>query len=221
MLYFSRAKTIGILLVVALGVLLSLPNLWARPGFLPAFLPWNQVHLGLDLKGGSYLLLQLDTDAIQKQDLGQLVGEARQTLVKDNLGYKDLHADAASHQVLLTPLAGQGLQALKALQGLITYLPNSPTPSLAVAQQPDGSIALSVPAQAQKARDTQAVQQAITIIQRRIDGSGVLNPQIQRQGDSQIVVQLPGISDPERVKTLIGTTAVSYTHLTLPTKRID
>ena len=80
MLYFSRAKTIGILLVVALGVLLSLPNLWARPGFLPAFLPWNQVHLGLDLKGGSYLLLQLDTDAIQKQDLGQLVGEARQTL---------------------------------------------------------------------------------------------------------------------------------------------
>ena len=74
-------------------------------------------------------------------------------------------------------------------------------------RQPDGSIALSIPAQAQTARDTQAVQQAITIIQRRIDGSGVLNPIIQRQGSNQIVVQLPGISDPGRVKKLIGTTA--------------
>ncbi len=74
-------------------------------------------------------------------------------------------------------------------------------------QLQDGSIALAIPAQAQVQRDTQAVDQAITIIQRRIDGSGVLNPIIQRQGQNQIVVQLPGISDPERVKTLIGTTA--------------
>ena len=207
MLYFSRAKTYGILLVCVLGVLFSLPNLWGRPGWLPSFMPWTQVHLGLDLKGGSYLLLQLDTQAIEKQDLNSVVGEARQALLKADLGYKDLHADFASHQVLLTPLAGQSQDAVKALQGLVTYMPDSPTPSLVVATRPDGQIAMSIPAQAQVQRDAQAVNQAITIIGRRIDGSGVLNPVIQRQGTDQIVVQLPGISDPTRVKTLIGTTA--------------
>lgn len=207
MLYFSRAKTFGILLLCGLGILLSLPNLWARPGWWPSVIPWNQLHLGLDLRGGSYLLLQLDTGAIESQDLNSLVGQARQTLVKAGLGYRDLHADPATHQVLLTPLAGQTQAAQQALQGLITYQPNSPTPSLAVTQPGDGTIALAIPAQAQIQRNDQAVDQAITIIQRRIDGSGVLNPVIQRQGQSQIVVQLPGISDPDHVKTLIGTTA--------------
>ena len=207
MLYFSRAKTLGILLVCLLGVLFSLPNLGARPGWLPGFLPWTQVHLGLDLKGGSYLLLQIDTQAVEKQDLDGVVSDARQTLLKAGLGYKGLHADYSGHQVLLTPLAGQSQTALKALRGLITYMPNSPTPSLAVTTRPDGGIALSIPAQAQTQRDTQAVDQAITIIGRRIDGSGVLNPVIQRQGTDQIIVQLPGISDPSQVKALIGTTA--------------
>ncbi|WP_298216300.1 protein translocase subunit SecD [Acidocella sp.] len=207
MLYFSRAKTFAILLVCGLGVLLSLPNLGPRPGWWPGFLPWNQLHLGLDLKGGSYLLLQLDTKAIEAQDLNSLVGQARQTLLKAGLGYKDLHADPAAGRVTLTPLDGQAQQALQALQGLITYQPGSPTPSLNVSLLPDGAIALSIPAQARVQRNEQAVQQAMTIIQRRIDGSGVLNALVQRQGQNQIVVQLPGISDPERVKTLIGTTA--------------
>lgn len=207
MLYFSRAKTLSILLVCALGVLFSLPNLWAKPSWLPSAMPWNQVHLGLDLKGGSYLLLQLDTDAIEKQDLDSIMGQARQVLLKANLGYKDLHVDPKSQQVLLTPLEGQSAQALKVLQGLITYAPNSPTPSMSVTTLPNGTFALAIPPQAEIQRETQAVGQAITIISRRIDGSGVLNPTIQRQGSNQIVVQLPGVSDPTRVRTLIGTTA--------------
>ncbi|MCB5943368.1 protein translocase subunit SecD [Acidocella sp. KAb 2-4] len=210
MLYFSRAKTIGILLLCGLGILLSLPNLSARPGFWPGFLPWNQVHLGLDLRGGSYLLLQIDTSAIVKQDLNSLVDETRQTLVHAQLGYTGLHADPAKDAVVLHPLDGQTQQDLTALQKLISYAPGATSPSVAIAQQPDGSIAISIPQATQAARNAQAVQQAITIIQRRIDGSGVLNATIQRQGQNQIVVQLPGISDPERVKTLIGTTA----HLT-------
>ena len=55
-----------------------------------------------------------------------MVGQARQTLIKAGLGYKDLHADLAKGQVLLTPLDGQAAQALKTLKELITYLPNSP-----------------------------------------------------------------------------------------------
>ena len=70
------------------------------------------------------------------------------------------------------------------------------TPNLAVSQ-PRGTIAyLTIPHPALVARKSQAVEQSITIIQRRIDGSGVLNPTIARQGADQIVVQLPGVSDP-------------------------
>jgi preprotein translocase subunit SecD/SecD/SecF fusion protein len=206
-LYFSRLKTFGILLLCGLGLLLSLPNLSPRPGWWPEAAPWPQVHLGLDLSGGSYLLLQIDTGAITKQDLNTLVDQTRQTLRDAGLGYTGLHADPANAQVLVRPLDGQATQAMQALNKLITYAPGANSPSVTLNTLPDSSIAIAIPPATKAARNAQAVSQAITIIQRRIDGSGVLNPSIQRQGQDQIVVQLPGISDPERVKTLIGTTA--------------
>ncbi len=207
MLYFSRAKIFGILLLCGLGVLLSLPNLWSRPAFWPGILPWTQVHLGLDLRGGSYLLLQIDTDAIKKQDLNTLLDQTRQTLRAAKLGYTDLHVDLPNHQVLLHPLSDQGDAAMKALQKLISYAPGANSPSVAVSQTTAGAIAITIPRATLAARDSQAITQAITIIQRRIDGTGVLNASIARQGRNEIVVQLPGISDPGRVKKLIGTTA--------------
>ena len=205
MLYFSRAKTFGILLLCGLGLLLSLPNLAPRPGWWPG--PWPQVHLGLDLSGGSYLLLQIDTGAIASEDLNTLTDEARQNLRNAGLGYTGLHADPAQGAVLVHPLDGQATQAMGSLQKLITYAPGATSPSVSLSTTADGAIAIAIPQATQAARNNQAIAQAITIIQRRIDGSGVLNPSIARQGINQIVVQLPGISDPERVKTLIGTTA--------------
>ncbi len=208
MLYFSRAKTFGIMLLCGLGILLSLPNLGARPSFLPSFVPWNQVHLGLDLSGGSYLLLQLDFQAVETQDVNSLVDQIRQTMRTANLGYTGLHPDMANHQVVVSLLNASDAPAAKAaLAKLITYGTDGVTPSVAISSAGDGSIDVSIPRAALAQRRTQAVAQSITIVQRRIDGSGVLNPQIARQGEDQIVVQLPGVSDPERIKTLIGTTA--------------
>jgi preprotein translocase subunit SecD/SecD/SecF fusion protein len=207
-LYFTRAKTIGIMLICALGILLSLPNLGQRPSFLPSFVPWGQVHLGLDLRGGSYLLLQLDFAAVEQQDLNSLVDEVRQTLRTANMGYTGLHADAPNNQVVLHLLNPADAPAvLGALNKLITYAPGASGPNLSIAQGPEGTLNINIPQQALAARESQAVEQSITIIQRRIDGSGVLNPTIARQGSDEIVVQLPGVSDPERIKTLIGTTA--------------
>ncbi|OYV33155.1 MAG: protein translocase subunit SecD [Rhodospirillales bacterium 20-64-7] len=208
MLYFTRAKTPGILLICALGILLSLPNLAPKPRFLPAAFPWHQVHLGLDLRGGSYLLLQIDFAAVEKQDLTSLVDQVRQTMRQANLGYTDLHADPANNQVVLHPLNAADIPAAtKALDKLITYEPGASSANIAIANGPGGTVDISIPRQALAARESAAVQQSITIIQRRIDGSGVLNPSIARQGRDEIVVQLPGISDPDRVKQLIGTTA--------------
>ena len=208
MLYFTRAKTTAILLACALGILLSLPNLAPRPKFLPAFVPWTQVHLGLDLRGGSYLLLQIDFNAVVTQDLNTLVDETRQTMRGAGLGYIGLHADPAQTQVALHLLNPSDIPAAQAaLSKLITFGPNNSGPNLALNITPDGSVTLTIPQQAMAARKSQALDQSITIIQRRIDGSGVLNPQIARQGTDQIVVQLPGVSDPDRIRALIGTTA--------------
>ncbi len=208
MLYFTRAKTLGILLLCALGLLLSLPNLAPRPKFLPDFVPWTQVHLGLDLKGGSYLLLQLDFNAVVKQDLNTLVDETRQAMRGAGLGYTGLRADPATNQATLHLLNSGDIPAAQAaLSKLITYGANNSGPSLDMNIAADGSVMLTIPQQALAVRRLQALDQSITIIQRRIDGSGVLNPSIARQGGDEIVVQLPGVSDPDRIRTLIGTTA--------------
>jgi len=207
-LYFTRTKTYGILLLCFLGLLLSLPNLAPRPAFLPSFVPWNQVHLGLDLRGGSYLLLQIDFSAVEKQDLNALVDEVRQTMRTAGLGYTGLRADPDNHQVVLNLLNQSDAPAAQAaLNKLVTYAPGASTPNVSISLSPSGSVDIAIPHQSLIARESQAVDQSITIIQRRIDGSGVLNPSIARQGADEIVVQLPGISDPDRVKTLIGTTA--------------
>jgi protein-export membrane protein SecD len=208
MLYFTRAKTLGIALICALGILLSLPNLAPRPKFLPGFIPWTQVHLGLDLRGGSYLLLQIDFGAVEKQDLNTLVDEVRQTMLAASLGYTSLHADPANHAVLLNLLNPSDIPAAKAALGkLVTYSPNAAGPNLNIDISGTGAVTVTTPKAALAAREAQALDQSITIIQRRIDGSGVLNPQISRQGQNQIVVQLPGVSDPDRIRALIGTTA--------------
>jgi preprotein translocase subunit SecD/SecD/SecF fusion protein len=218
MLYFTRAKSLGIMLLCALGLVLSLPNLAPRPAFLPGFIPWNQVHLGLDLRGGSYLLLQLDFGAVETQDLNSLVDQTRQAMRDAALGYTGLHADPANNDVTLHLLNASDLPAAQAaLNKLMTYAPNAAGPNLAINTTPDGGISLSIPHAALMARQAQAVDQSITIIQRRIDGSGVLNPQIARQGQDQIVVQLPGVSDPDRIRTLIGTTAHMTFQLVDPT----
>jgi preprotein translocase subunit SecD/SecD/SecF fusion protein len=208
MLYFTRAKTLGILLLCGLGILLSLPNLAARPKFLPSFIPWSQVHLGLDLRGGSYLLLQIDFSAVEKQDLNSLLDQARQAMLGAKLGYTGLNVDLPNNQVQVHLLKSSDAAAAQAaLNKLVTYAPGANGPNLVVGTAAADVITLTIPHIALIDRQTQALTQSITIIQRRIDGSGVLNPQIARQGQDQIVVQLPGVSDPERIRELIGTTA--------------
>src|SRR3978361_1438468 len=77
MLYFGRLKTALILGVCVLGALLCLPNILPQPA---AWVPWRQVHLGLDLRGGSYLLLQVDMDAVRKERLETILDRVRQPL---------------------------------------------------------------------------------------------------------------------------------------------
>src|ERR1700746_3165748 len=96
MLYFENWKIALICAVCALGVLLSLPNLFS-PSFLaqvPSWLPHKQVALGLDLRGGSYLLLEVDVAAAQRERLNSITDSVRNALRDANIGYTGLTVES-------------------------------------------------------------------------------------------------------------------------------
>ncbi|HET6605715.1 MAG TPA: protein translocase subunit SecD [Rhodopila sp.] len=205
MMYFSRMKTTVILAVCLIGTLLGLPNLMSAPA---PWLPWRQVHLGLDLKGGSYLLLAVDMKAVVKERLDNLTDGVRQALREKRIFYQSLDAQQDQNRVLLRLRdATQTDAAAAAMRPLISVDPNNGQPDLSIDSNPDGTITLTLSQAALTQRATGAVDQSIEIVRRRIDETGVVDPQITRQGSSRIVVQLPGISDPDRIKQLIGKTA--------------
>ena len=204
MLYFGRAKTALILGVCVLGALLCLPNLLPRPA---AWLPWRQVHLGLDLRGGSYLLLQVDADAVRKERLDAILDRARQALAGQ---YRTL-AEAGGAVALTLRDPAQAASATQALRAQAAGSDGSQ--EFDIAPGADGALALTPNEASLRARTTAAVQQSIEIVRRRIDATGVLDPQITRQGADRIVVQLPGVDDPNRIKQLLGTTAKMTFHL--------
>jgi preprotein translocase subunit SecD len=205
MMYFTRLKSAIILGVCLLGAILCIPNLMSAPA---SWLPWRQVHLGLDLRGGSYLLLEVDLKTVVKDRLEGLLDSVRQSLRPGNFTYQDLLARPDQNQVRLRIRDPARLDAaLTALRPLAASDGIGTVADIELASTPDGAITLTLSEVGLRGRATQAIQQSIEIVRRRIDGSGVTDPQITRQGDARIVVQLPGIEDPNRIKELLGKTA--------------
>ena len=205
MMYFSRLKTYAILGACLIGLLLCIPNAMKAPA---SWLPWRTVHLGLDLQGGSYLLLEVDMKAVLKERLDSLMDGVRQALRPGAIFYQTLEARPDQNQIFLRLRdPSKTASAVTALKPLISIDNNSGTPDLALLSNDDGTITLTLSPVALHARATGAVQQSIEIVRRRIDETGVVDPQIAQQGEGRIVVQLPGIGDPDRIKRLIGKTA--------------
>src|SRR4051794_17949180 len=205
MMYFSRMKTTVILAVCLLGMLLGVPNLFPAPA---SWMPWRAVHLGLDLRGGSYLLLEVDMKSVIKERLDGLTDGVRQALRGGKIFYQTLDAQPDQDRILLRLRdPAQINEAVAALRPLVSRDSGSGQADMAIDSNPDGTITLTLSPVALSRRASGAVEQSIEIVRRRIDETGVLDPQITRQGESRIVVQLPGIGDPDHVKQLIGKTA--------------
>jgi preprotein translocase subunit SecD len=169
-------------------------------------MPWRTIHLGLDLRGGSYLLLEVDMATVAKERIDSLVDGARTALRTAKVERFLVTAQAPQNRILVhiaDPAQAQAtLAALRPL-GLNT----DGGQDLDFSTEPNGDITATLSRQAMTTRGKAAVEQSIEIVRRRIDETGVVDPQISRQGDSRIVVQLPGIEDPNRVKQLLGKTA--------------
>jgi preprotein translocase subunit SecD len=206
MMYFSRLKTALILGVCVLGVLFSIPNVVPAPA---AWLPWRSIHLGLDLRGGSYLLMEVDMAVVIKERLEGLADQARRLLDRGGIRPYTITPQPADNRLLVkTPDPAKLDAALAALRELATTSGQglSARPDLDLAVTPEG-VTVTLSQVALIDRSTQAVQQSIEIVRRRIDETGVLDPLITRQGQDRIVVQLPGVEDPKRIKDLLGKTA--------------
>ncbi|QNT78581.1 protein translocase subunit SecD [Entomobacter blattae] len=207
MMYYSRFKMLLVGLVCLIGVLLCIPNLVAKPS--PA-LPWRQIHLGLDLKGGSYLLMQVDLKSLANDRLQTLNDSIRQSLLNEKLGYRDISVDTTHHSLKFLPReASESTAVHKVLEELPQAVPHE----FSITTDKAGYFIVSLSEIAMQERAKEAISQSIEIVRKRIDATGAVDPEITRQGDDRIVVQLPGITDPERVKKLLGTTAKMTFHL--------
>ena len=168
-------------------------------------MPAKRLNLGLELQGGSYLLLEVDTAALSREKLTDLVEDVRSTLRNERIEFTGLGAVNGAVTLRVTDPAKTDA-AFRALQGLGAPLASGAA-SLTVQRQPNQQFRLVRSAEAQQAEAQQAVDQSIEIIRRRVDELGTREPSITRQGANRIVVQAAGESDPERLKDVIGKTA--------------
>ncbi len=146
--------------------------------------------------------------SVTKERLESMVDGIRQALRPGGIFYQQLEAQPDQNRILLRLRDATKLDAAQAaIRPLIAPEGPTNTPEFQMASTPDGTIVLTLSPVALNARALGAVQQSIEIVRRRIDETGVVDPQITQQGDSRIVVQLPGVSDPNRIKELLGKTA--------------
>src|ERR1700728_4825583 len=211
MLYFTRWKALAIILTALVVCLCAVPNFFseARVKTWPA---WAQRHLvlGLDLQGGSYLLLEVDSNYVRKEKLDQVRDDTRRVLRDAKIGYTGLNVRSDTVEVRITRDTDlqTALSKLRELsQPLGGLLGSNGQRSLEVADAGGGLIRLTVPQAAITDRIRQSVEQSIQIVERRVNELGTVEPLIQRQGNDRILVQVPGLQDPTRLKELLGKTA--------------
>jgi len=211
MLYISRWKALAILLTAFVVCAFAVPN------FLPETMvrswpTWAQRHvvLGLDLQGGSHILLEIDQAAVRKEKLDQLRDDVRRVLREARVGLTSppvVRGTSVEVGVRESDVQAALTKLRELSQPLGGVLGATGQRSLEIRDLGGGRIQLTVTDPAIVERVRQAVDQSIQIIERRINELGLVEPLIQREGTGRILVQVPGLDDPRRLIELIGKTA--------------
>ena len=207
MLDFPTWRKVWLWLVTALCVLAALPSLLSATSIRwPDVLPQPMVNLGLDLAGGSHILLEADAGQVAAQRLENLEESVR-TAMRD-----------ASPQIRIGDVSTRGGRLsfmlddpseIDRAREVLTPLMNGTglTRQWELSVVDTSRIVLTPTAQGLDEAVTQAMDSATDVVRRRIDELGTREPTILRQGDTRIVVQVPGLQDPEQLKELLGQTA--------------
>lgn len=198
----SKSRIILILAVCFLGIFFAIPNVISNSDALPKW--WQPVNLGLDLQGGSNLLLEVKVDDVIKERMSSIEDSARQILRENKIRYQNLNAGADSVKVKIENANSRNKAA-----NLFRKIDDG----IQATENADGEIEIKYSDVELNKLKMKIVDQSIEIVRRRIDELGTKEPVIQSQGVDRIVVQLPGLQNPEYVKTLLGKTAKMSFHL--------
>ncbi|HKG82775.1 MAG TPA: protein translocase subunit SecD [Beijerinckiaceae bacterium] len=226
MLRFSTSKIVATIGFIVIGLLLAVPSLFTpqqRQGFvqsIPSWVPgWmvptRAIVLGLDLQGGSHVLLEVDVADLVRGRTGlvnQLRDDVRRVL-RDNRASVEGGIQVTQRGVQLrisdpnerARIAPKLRELSQPISNVI--LGQTGARNVDIAESPDGLFQLTLTEQGLNDRVRRAVDQAIEVLRRRVDALGTTEPNIQRQGADRILVQVPGLQDPQRLKEILGRTA--------------
>ena len=201
MLKSLKLRAILILLFLVISVVYCLPNIFEPTGALKRYLPSDKIHLGLDLRGGMHLLLELDTVKMLENLVDRKFAAVKDGMIREGIRFLGLDKKEfalsvtvpADQKEKLYNLIGKEFPDLKA--GSTKTEGENLTAEFLLPEKELANI------------KENAVNQALETIRNRIDQFGVSEPVIVKQGENQILVQLPGIADPQRALELIGRTA--------------
>ena len=222
MLYFARWKILAIVATILAGFLVSLPNFFSKEQLAawPSFLPKWQMPLGLDLRGGAHMLLAMDTNELRTDWLTAVRDDARKQLRDAKIGFSavGVQGDVVQVRLVKPEDAEKALTELKKLiQPLGNPLFGTSGSDLEVADQGGGTLTIKPSAAGLTQRISNATGAAIETINRRVNGLGVSESTVVRQGADRILIQFPGVNDTGPLKAIIGQTAKLTFHAVHPT----
>ena len=213
MLYFSRAKAAAIILTALIACSFTIPDFFSEQT-VKTWPAWAQhrIVLGLDLQGGSHIVLEVDQNDIRKQRLDSLRDDVRRTLLEARPRLNWLNPPVVRGNSVEVRLGENNFQAgytkLRELsQPLGGVLQGNGVRTLEVADAGGGLIRLTPTDAANIERARQTVDQSIPIIEKRVNELGLVEPTIQREGIDRILVEVPGLGDPRRLLEILGRTA--------------
>jgi len=212
----TRLYLAAVLVVVAVLMLLPSANV-QLPDWWKNWLPTPKIQLGLDLQGGTHLLLEVKVDEAVKTALARRADDLKRDLKDNKIEVKQITPTAAG-PVMVTLAEAKDRSAF---QDLVA----KSAPDLMVSSVdtggPGATFQLTFKPRDEQAVRVNAMDQALETIRNRIDQLGVRETTVAREGENEILVQLPGIQDPERAKELIGKTAVLQFKLVDDTHNVD
>ena len=194
---FSWRTIVVVVVVLAAGVYLL-------PTVNPGMWPHKKINLGLDLQGGMHLVLEVQTQQVVENTADRLGQEMRSLLKKERIRYLDLKTMPGGKLAVELP-------NLENLEKFEIFLGKEFGGLSTISKDTEGdrtSVVLGIPQEEATNLKDMAVRQALETIRNRIDQFGVAEPDIRRQGENRILVQLPGVKDTDRAKGLIGKTAL-------------
>ncbi|MEO1039258.1 MAG: protein translocase subunit SecD [Pseudomonadota bacterium] len=228
MLYFAPWKVVLILGAIIVGLFYTVPNFVPESARVDAdgnpvgiwtVLPNQTVNLGLDLRGGSHLVFQVDVDQVREDRLEALLADAN-TALRNSPPVIGARASLVGDEVIVTVVRDEvfdtAYERMNELNRPITTATGQQSlqNQLAIERDPEGrTITMTITDAALQAIQQRTVTQSIEVIRRRIDATGTTEPTIAPQGDDRVLVQVPGESDPQRIIELVGTTAKMTFHL--------